>query len=297
MQVKFPHSTKEKLMKKLMLLLLIFVSTLLYAKSIVAVSILPQKTFVQKIAKEKIYVEVMVAPGSSPHSYEPKASQMIAISKAALYFSIGVEFEEAWLGRFASQNPTLKFIDLSANIEKIEMLEHHHNEHDNHDEDKFDPHVWTSPKNVALMAETIYAALANLDPKNQEYYKTNLDTFIKEIQETDAEIRASLKNIAPKSKFMVFHPSWGYFANEYDLVQIAVEIEGKKPKPKEMIKIMQEAKEEQVRVIFTQPEFSDKSAQIIAKELNIGVEKISPLNPNWSKNLINMAKNIANDSQ
>jgi zinc transport system substrate-binding protein len=286
-------------MKISLFLSLLLLSSFLYAKPVVVVSILPEKTFVQKIAQEKISLVVMVEPGNSPHSYEPKASQMIAISKASLYFSIGVEFEEAWLERFASQNPTLEFIDLSANIEKLEITEHHHeDEHAEeayHHEDALDPHTWTSPKNVAVMAETIYTALVKLDPKNQEYYKSNLDTFIQEIKETDREIRASLKNVAPKSKFMVFHPSWGYFAHEYDLIQIAVEVEGKKPKPKEMVEIIKEAEEEQVRVIFTQPEFSDKSAQIIAQELNIAVEKISPLNPEWSANLINMARQIANN--
>jgi zinc transport system substrate-binding protein len=102
-----------------------------------------------------------------------------------------------------------------------------------------------------------------------------------------------LKDIRAKEKFMVFHPSWGYFANEYNLTQIAVEVEGKKPKPKEMIMIINEAIKENVKVIFTQPEFSDKSAKIIAKEANVSVKKISPLNPDWSENLINMAKAIA----
>lgn len=284
-------------MKKILLLTTIFLSTLLYAKPTVVVSILPEKTFVEKIAKEKISVKVMVEPGSSPHSYEPKASQMIAISKAELYFSIGVEFEKAWLERFKSQNPSLKFINLSANIRKIEMSEHHHHEEEehHHEESTLDPHTWTSPTNVALMAETIYSALVELDPANKEYYKSNFNEFMKEIRDTDSQIKSILKEVAPKSKFMVFHPSWGYFAKDYNLLQIAVEVEGKKPKPKEIINIIEEAKEEKARVIFTQPEFSDKSAKIIAKEAGISVEKISPLNPNWSKNLINMANKIANN--
>lgn len=284
-------------MKKTLLLITILLNTLLYAKPTVVVSILPEKTFVEKIAKEKISVKVMVEPGSSPHSYEPKTSQMIAISKAELYFSIGVEFEKAWLERFKSQNPSLKFINLSANIRKIEMSEHHHHEEEehHHEESTLDPHTWTSPTNVALMAETIYSALVELDPTNKEYYKSNFNDFMKEIRDTHSQIKSILKEVAPKSKFMVFHPSWGYFAKDYNLLQIAVEVEGKKPKPKEIINIIEEAKEEKARVIFTQPEFSDKSAKIIAKEAGISVEKISPLNPNWSKNLINMANKIANN--
>jgi len=284
--------------KKILFALFIVFSSQIFAKPVVVVSILPEKTFVQKIAKDLVDVTVMVEPGSSPHSYEPKSSQMISISKADVYFSIGVEFENVWLSKFKSQNPTLQFVNLSDTIAKIEMQEHHHEDkhkNETHDEHSgHDPHTWTSPKNVAIMAHTIYKTLTEIDPKNKELYKANLDDFIKEINNTDTQIKEALKDLQPKSTFMVFHPSWGYFAHEYNLEQIAVEVDGKSPKPKEMIMIIKEAKEEKVRVIFTQPEFSDKSAKIIAKEANVRVQKISPLNAEWSQNLINMAKAIAN---
>ena len=92
---------------------------------------------------------------------------------------------------------------------------------------------------------------------------------------------------------MVFHPSWGYFAKAYRLTQIAVEVEGKSPKPRELVHLIKEAKKEKVTAIITQPEFSDSSAKIIANELHIPVVKISPMAPNWSENLIQMAKTIA----
>ncbi len=92
---------------------------------------------------------------------------------------------------------------------------------------------------------------------------------------------------------MVFHPSWGYFAKAYELKQLPVEIEGKSPKPKELIHLIKEAREEQISAIFTQPEFSDSIAKVIANELHIEVIKVSPLAPNWSENLINIAHAIA----
>jgi zinc transport system substrate-binding protein len=288
-------------------LTLMFFSSLLFAKPIVIVSILPEKTFVQKIAKDLVEVTVMVEPGSSPHSYEPKSTQMISIAKADIYFSIGVEFEGVWLEKFKSQNPNLRFINLSENVPKIQMKEEHHEEEhgkhenakheahkDEHQHEGVDPHTWTSPKNVAIMAHAIYKSLSEIDPQNEKSYKTNLDEFIKEIEDTDKEIKNALKDIGSNTPFMVFHPSWGYFADAYNLTQISVEVNGKNPKPKEMITIIKEAKEEKVKVIFTQPEFSDKSAQVIAKELNIPVKKISNLDAEWSQNLIYMAKSIAN---
>jgi len=280
-------------MKSVLFSLFIFMSTLTFAKPIVVVSILPQKTFVQKIAKDMVDVTLMVTPGSSPHSYEPKASQMVALSQADIYFSIGVEFEHAWLHKFQSQNKNLKVVNMAQGITKIAMQEHHHEAEHTDAHDTKDPHIWTSPKNVAIMAQTIYDSLVALDPQNRQHYKMNFNNFMQEIQNTDKKIRASLQSLKPKAKFMVFHPSWGYFAHAYNLTQFAVEVEGKSPKPREMIRVIKEAKKEHVRVIFTQPEFSDKSAKIIAKEVGVKVVKISPLNPNWSQNLIHMAEEIA----
>lgn len=299
-------------MKKASILVILVLQTFLFAKPVVVVSIQPEKTFVEKIAKDKMNVVTMVSPGESPHTYEPKPSQMASLSKAVIYFSIGVEFEDAWLDRFHTQNPKLSIIDISQNITKIAMKGHHHHghqehaenhehheDHGDHDEEEehhsgLDPHTWTSPKNVAIMAQTIYETLAKVDPDNKIFYKKNLNAFLQEIADTDKEIRTVLGKLKPKSAFMVFHPSWSYFAKEYGLEQVAVEVEGKDPKPKEMIEIIKEAKEEKVNVIFTQPEFSDKAAHIIAQEAHIKVKKISPLAANWSENLIFMAKSIAN---
>ncbi len=261
------------------------------AKPNIIVSIAPQKTFVKKIAKDMVDVTVMVPRGSSPHSYEPKPSQMMALSKANIYFTIGVEFEKVWLKKFHSQNANLIFIDISAKIKKIPFAQNHHHE-ESHLEG-MDPHTWVAPRNVAIMAQTIYENLVKISPENTNAYKQNLNAFLQEIQETDTQIKLLLKDTPSQTKFMVLHPSWGYFANAYDLEQLAIEVEGKSTQPKEIIKIIEEAKEEKVKVIFTQPEFSDKSARIIAKETNARVQKISPLNPKWSQNLINMAEAIA----
>ena len=286
-------------MKKISITLLLCFSSLLFAKPIVAVSILPQETFVKKIAKERVDVITMVQPGSSPHSYEPKPSQMQALSNAALYFSIGVEFEEAWLERFRAQNSALKMIDMNAKITKIEMKGHHEEKHHKeethqaHQHDGLDPHTWTSPKNVAIMAKNIYEALVALDPQNRLFYQTNLREFLSEIDATNATIKNLLKE-SQKKKFMVFHPSWGYFAQAYNLEQLAVEVNGKEPKPKEMQHIIEEAKENGIDTIFTQPEFSKKRASVIAQETNARVYTISPLARDWSQNLIKMANAIAN---
>ena len=136
--------------------------------------------------------------------------------------------------------------------------------------------------------------MSKKDISNKDYYYKNYQNFLAKIDKTDKQIRAILKDVKNR-KFMVFHPSWGYFAKEYNLTQLAIEANGKKPKPRELIVLIKEAKKERVSAILTQKEFSDKSAKIIANELNIPVIKVSPLSIEWSKNLIKIAKTIAND--
>jgi len=280
-------------MKKI-ILALIFISSLLNAKINTVVSIVPQQTFTQAIGGDKVNITLMVKPGNSPHTYEPKPSQMKEIAQADVYFSMGVEFEDVWLDRFKNQNHNMKVIDISKGISRIDIEKHNHGEdHAKHDEDEAkDPHIWTSPKNVKAIAQTIYKAFVQLDYKNKEYYKANLDKFLLHVDSVDKNIKNILNH--ENKKFMVFHPSWGYFAKEYNLQQIPIEIEGKNPKPKELIHLIEEAKEEQISAIFTSPEFSDTIAKQIANELKIPVIKISPLAKNWADNLIIFANAIAN---
>lgn len=300
------------MLKKLTLSAVLGFASLAYANINAVVSVLPQKTFVEAIGKDKVNTSLMVKPGNSPHRYEPKPSQMKDIANADIYFSINIDFEKTWLPKFANQNRSMKIVDLSQNIEKIPMQKHfhkneHHEEHkndadhkheDHHEHGKYDqkmdPHVWTSPKNVKIIAKNILTELIKLDPKNKNYYEENYKKFIAKINKTDNQIKTIFKDLPKNSKFMIFHPAWGYFAKQYNLIQMPVEIEGKSPKPKTVLEIIEHAKEQNVKAIFANPETSDKTAKQIAKELNIQVIKISPLNPKWCKNVIRFAKAIAN---
>ncbi|MFA5501040.1 MAG: zinc ABC transporter substrate-binding protein [Sulfurovaceae bacterium] len=282
------------------LFLPLLMSSFLFGKTTVAVSVLPQESITKAIGGDKIGVLLMVKPGASPHSYEPKPAQMIALSHAKLYLSIGVEFEHAWLAKFKAQNPRMKIVDSSRGIKRIDMVAHHHDEdeHDggDHHEDEEkgkDPHVWTSPSNIKIIAVNTLQALIKADPSNKAYYEANYRKLLQKIVATDNQIRSILKNTPKGSKFMVFHPAWGYFASSYGLVQVPIEVEGKEPKPSALGKLIKEAKEQNIKAIFTQPEFSDKSARLIASQLNISVVKASPLAANWSANLIGLARAIA----
>ncbi|CUV65481.1 Mn2+/Zn2+ ABC transporter, substrate-binding protein [Sulfurovum sp. enrichment culture clone C5] len=241
----------------------------------------------------------MIPAGASPHSYEPKPLQMLSISKAKAYFTVGVEFEEAWLNRFKSQNKKMIIIDSVYGIKKIEMAAHHHDEdeheehHEDHEHETLDPHVWTTPKNMIIMATNIKNALIKLDPSNKIVYTKNYIKLVGSLKQTDLQIKAILKNTPKGSKFMIFHPSWGYFAKEYGLIQLPIELEGKEPKAKDLAILISKAKKEHIKAIFVAPEFSAKSASQISKTLGIPVVKISNLGYNWHDFMISFAKVVS----
>ncbi|GGD33403.1 cation ABC transporter substrate-binding protein [Malaciobacter pacificus] len=293
-------------MKKLFVVLIFLFSwTFLSAKEI-SVSILPQKYFVEKIVGDKFNVNVMVKPGSSPATYEPKTSQMRDLVKSDIYFSIDVPFEKVWLEKFKQSAKNTLFVDTSKGIEKLAMEAHSHGEEQHHEEDKheehdheehahdhggLDPHIWLDPILVKIQAKNIYDAVSKIDSKNSEFYKANYEVFIKELEQLDNNIKDILKDVEHKP-FMVFHPSWGYFAKRYHLEQVSIEVEGKEPKPNQLVEIIEDAKKHNIKVVFVAPQFSQNSAKTISKSLNANVVTINPLSLKWDEELIITAKEI-----
>lgn len=263
----------------------------------VTVSILPQEYFVKKIGGDLVDVNVMVEPGSEPATYEPKPQQLKALNDAEAYISIGVPFENAWMDKIVGVNPNMLIIDSAQGIEKMEMVEHHHHGeeevHDHeHTEETLDPHIWLSPQLVKLQAENIYQGLVQIDPDNEAEYKTNLAEFLEEIDRLDQQIRQNLAGIENR-KFIVFHPAWGYFADNYNLTQIPIEVEGQEPSAFELAALVTEAKEENIKVIFAQYQFNSQDAQTIAQEIEGEVVFIDPLAANWSDNLLQVSETFA----
>ena len=275
-------------MKKI-ILINILLSTLIFANIKAVVSIAPMVSYLKAIGGDRVDVTLMVKAGSSPHTYEPKPSDMRSLSSADVYYAIGVEFENVWLSKFQTLNPSMQIIHTDANITK----EYMQNSHNHNQKGHKDPHIWTSIKNIKIIATHIYKSILKIDSQNALYYKANYDKFIKHLDSSDKHIQSILANTPKGSRFMVFHPSWGYFAKDYNLTQMPIEIEGKKPKAKEIISIIKEAKKFDVKAIFTQPEFSDITAKMIANELHIQVIKVSPLSPHWEETLLKIANAIA----
>ena len=267
----------------------------------VTVSILPQKYFVQKIAKDKINVNVMVKSGFSPATYEPKTTQMKLLTDSQAYFSIGVPFEKVWLNKFKNINKNMLIVETDKNINKIRMEEHtnHHHEKDkdvHNDEDTLDPHIWLDPMLVKIQAKNIYEALIKIDIQNKTFYLMNYNSFMKELDILDETIKTLLSPLNKKS-FIVFHPSWGYFARAYNLKQITIEKEGKSPKVKEIIKVIKKSKKEDIKIVFVSPQFSKKVANSIAKSINGTTFVIDPLSYDYETNLIKTAESLLHSYQ
>lgn len=248
----------------------------------ITVSILPQKYFVERIGGNLVRVSVMVQPGESPATYEPKPEQMTALSNADAYISIGVPFEKTWLEKFQAANTSMKMVDTTQGIDRRATPD-----------GGFDPHIWLSPSLVKIQSEIIYSVLAALEPTNESIFKANLDAFISDIDELDASIGATLEQTESK-KFIVFHPAWGYFAQDYGLEMISVEVGGQEPSAQELAALIDQAKAENIKVIFAQPEFSQEDAKTIANEIGGEVILISSLNPDWLNNLNTVAETFAN---
>jgi zinc transport system substrate-binding protein len=272
----------------------VWVASLWAAEKVpVFVSILPQQFFVEQIGKDLVDVKVMVAPGASPHTYEPKPAQMAALSKAQVYFAIGVTFEKVWLKKIASANPRMKIVPTEHGIQKIPMAAHHHDEEEDqdkehHDHGALDPHVWLSPPLVMAQARNIVTALQEIDAANHSGYEANYKAFIAMLVDLDGELRGIFAGKG-RLQFMVFHPAWGYFAHAYGLRQVPIEIEGKEPKPAQLKDLIEHAREHQIKVLFVQPQFSSRSAEQVAREIGGQVAFVDPLALSWTDNLREVA--------
>ncbi len=248
----------------------------------VFVSVLPQKYFVQQIGGDRIDVSVMVAPGASPHTYEPKPQQMAKLSAARVYFAVGISFEQTWLEKIAAVNPRMLIVHTEAGIERLPMTQ-------DHDDGGLDPHIWLSPPLVKIQARHVLQGLTQVDPRGQVVYEANCERFAGEIDELDAELKRILSG-KQGLQFMVFHPSWGYFAHAYGLEQVPIELEGKEPKPAQLKELIQHARERGIRHVLVQPQFSTRSAEVVARAIDGNVIAVDPLALDWANNLRSVAR-------
>ena len=254
-------------------------------KPIVLVSILPQKTFVEKIAGDDFEVSILIPHGANPATYSILPAQMAEISDASIWFRIGyVGFELSWADKIIQANPEMKVVDLSKGLD---LMAARKNESTG-ELTGVDPHIWLSPTLVKKMVRSIRDELIALRPDRSEAYNLAYQQFIKEIDETDLQVKQMLKGFEGR-KFITFHPSLSYFAREYGLEQFSFQQMGKEPTPSQVANLVNTARADNIKVIYIQSDFDRENARMFAQEIGGEIIQVWPLNPEWGQNLITMA--------
>jgi zinc transport system substrate-binding protein len=255
----------------------------------VVVSILPQQYLVERIAGERVNVLTLVQPGDNEATYAPGPATLAALDGARVWFTMGVHFEDAWLGRITRDRPEMEVVSLSAGLplrrtEGAAETPGGLRGHDHRHAGMPDPHAWTDPRLAARMVMVVADALGRLDPAGSAAYAENAAELHDELLALHEEIAARLAPVRG-SAFIVFHPSWGYFADAYGLVQLPIELGGREPGPRGLAEVIRRGREAGVRAVFVQQQFSQRSALAVAQALDAEVVDADPLALDYAENL------------
>lgn len=247
-------------------------------KKIIAVSIVPQATFVEKVCGDKFEIVTMIPSGASPETYEPTHLEMQKLEASEIYFSIGVPVEEAYILPSIEKKEKIIMLHEAAKEKYAERV----------DLAGRDPHIWLSPKRVITMIDKITETLCRIDAQNTLFYQENGKAYIEELEKLDLDINNLLKD-KEKREFIAFHPAFGYFADDYGLSMHALEEHGKEANAKHITEMVDLAKKENIKVIFYQAESSGKQAQVFADEIGGRAVSLEPLAADYTTNLRKMA--------
>lgn len=281
---------KRKLLPSLLLFVYFFSPTQLSAGNAteleVFVSIPPQKWLCEQLGADFLQVGILVGKGQEPHGFETTPRQIQSLAGSTLFFTVGMEFEREIVRRLQTGSPNLRIVDSSKTIQKISMAGAGHGH-----KTELDPHVWLSPINLKSMAAVMVSALVEEDPEHAKVYEKNLHNLNNQLDKLDHSITAKLAPFSGAS-FFVFHPAFGYFAHDYQMHQIAVETGGKSPTPRQLFGLIKQAKNENVQVIFVQPQFDPRSAESVAEAIGGRVVPLDSLAEDVFANLAMMATKI-----
>ena len=243
------------------------------AKPTVTVTIPPYQYFVDKIAGDKVDVNVMVSNGNNPETYEPNAQQMMELSNSALYLKVGsIGFEQTWIKKLQDNAPDMKVIDTSVGIKSAQTPG-----------GNIDPHVWMSCKNARIISSNMLKALCELEPKHKTFFQKNYQQLLSSIDRQDSIIRKSFKdNPEMVRKFVIYHPILTYFARDYQLEQLAIEEEGREPSAAQLKSLIERARKQKIRYCLIQAEFANRNTTTFIKESQTKAMDINPLQADWA---------------
>lgn len=254
----------------------------------ITVSIEPVKYFTDRLTSKKVDVNIMVPMGANPATYSPTSNQLVKLSSSGLYVQVGhLGFEEAWMNRLTELNPEMNVLNLSEGLQLQKGDDHVHGDHVHRG--GTDPHIWMSPKLVKRFLPKLKAALVESFPEHKDIIEKNYPTLLEEIEELDASFENLVADLEYR-KFMIFHPALTYLARDYGLKQISIEYEGKEPSPTRLRSLIDEANEENIRIIFIQAEFDQRNAEMVREATGATLAVINPLSYNWTETMKEIRK-------
>lgn len=257
-------------------------------KPLILVSIAPYKLIAERIAGPNFAVETVAPAAADPHSFEPTANQVLGLQKAEVWFCIGESFEKKIIPILQNNIDGLTVADLREGIELIEEELGCHECSMDH----LDRHIWLSPKLFTEQAKIIEKTLCEKYPEQKDLFLANSKNLSDELRLLDTEIKEILKGVE-KRTLLVSHPAFGYFCKDYDIVQLSVEYEGKDPRPKHLEEILKRAVVESAEIALALPQYNNKGAQMIARQLHKPIRYIDPYSPDYFETMRKLAKIIA----
>jgi zinc transport system substrate-binding protein len=233
----------------------------------------PVAYLAEQIGGQYVTVDTLVQPGQDPHTFEPTPQQVLALSRAAVFFKVGMAFENTVVAKAAEGNPRLAVVDTAEGVTKRAIDDEvgnagGHADHAGHEpiHGEPDPHVWLSPPLLKILAANIAAGLRRADAAHAEAYRQNLAQLIVRIDALHERLGRMLASYRGRS-FIVFHPGFGYFADTYGLREEAVERGGHEPTPKQLRALIQRAKTQGIKTVFVQPEFDRRAVDVFAQAI------------------------------
>ena len=253
----------------------------------VATTIVPLGEFVHAVGGTRVSVTVLVPPGVEPHTFEPSPSQIREVADADIYAENGAGLE-SWMGSILQVNPQMLIVDTSKGV----SLTAGTSETADGGGRAKDPHIWLSPRDAMTQLRNICDGLTRVDPTGKDYYSNNRDNYIIKLKDLDTYLNSTFA-ATKKKKFVVLHPAWTYFARDYGLTQIAIDVEEKEPGPRYLTEVVKAAYANNITTVFIEPQYNPKMAEVISKEISGKVVSIDDLAPNYIENLKSVGEKIA----
>ena len=251
---------------------LLILSFSLHAEQLsIFVSVPPLQYLAAQVGGEAVSVESIVLPGHNPVNYDPTPKQLQRFADADIYIRSGIPFEQVWMPRLEALNPNMLIVDARSNLPVTSAVHAH-----SAGERDLDPHVWTSPLNAIAISRSILHALVKLAPQYEQQFRLNQQQLEQRLEKLHHSIEEQLRPIAGAT-FLVFHPAWGYFAKTYGLQQVAIEYQGKEPGPKQLVSVIETARQQQIAFLLVQQQFSGNTAKVVAGELGVELIRTNPL--------------------